>query len=104
MPADLRHRPVEISEGRTGAHHHQRERHEGDQEPEGVVGRDLQGGVHGTRPFGDDRVERRQVDEPGYMRADPGGGGDPGGGVAQVPANRDDAPVADGLERRARAG
>ena len=65
VTTDPGRRRVEIREGRTGAHHHQHQRREGNQEPEGVVDRDLQGDVHGGRPFGGDRVERRQVDEPG---------------------------------------
>ena len=38
------------------------------------------------------------------MRADAGGGGDAGGGVAQAPPNRDDAADSDGLELRRRPG
>jgi hypothetical protein len=65
VTTDPRRGRVEISDGRTGAHHQQHERREGNQEPERVVDRDLQTGVHEGRPFGGDRVERDQVDEPG---------------------------------------
>ena len=99
VATDPARRRVKIRAGRTGAHHRQHERREGDQEPEGVVDRDLQAGVDGGRPFEGDRVERRQVDEAGQMRADPGGDDVAGGGVAQVPAE----PRARDGGRRARA-